>query len=80
MAITPSSRWISKGENGSDEDSVPFEKSKKACFQIFFLLAWLVDGCLVTLRAKDPRRSPCRSVTRHPYRIFRSVSVFLFEN
>ena len=32
MAITPSSRWISK-DGGSDEDSVPFEKSKKACFQ-----------------------------------------------
>ena len=60
MAITPSSRWISKGENGSDEDSVPFEKSKKACFQIFFCLLGLCEVL--------------------PYRIFRSVSVFLFEN
>ena len=49
MAITPSSRWISKDE--SDEDSVPFEKSKKAGFQISFVL----DSPLrqVTLRWSD---------------------------
>ena len=34
MAITPSSRWISKDE--SDEDSVPFGKSKKASFHFSF--------------------------------------------
>ena len=37
MAITPSSRWISKNE--SDEDSVPFERSKKAEFQTLSSLA-----------------------------------------
>ena len=50
MAITPSSRWISK-DGGSDEDSVPFEKSKKACFQFSFCLVDIqrVPGYTATL-------------------------------